>query len=64
MELYLNVRKVLSILKWKVVQYKYWKFTEPHSKRVFEKIFKIKSLKSSVFERLSTFCVHRSIFFM
>lgn len=42
MELYLNVRKFLSILKWKVAHYKYWKFTELHSKHVIEKKFQNK----------------------
>lgn len=42
MELYLNVRKYLSILKWKVAHYKYWRFTELHSKHVIEKNFQNK----------------------
>lgn len=40
--MYLNVQKFLSILKWKVAYYKYWKFTELHSKHVIEKKFQNK----------------------
>lgn len=45
MELYLNVQKFLSILKWKVAYYKYWKFTELHSKHVIEK-----KIQNKIFE--------------
>lgn len=63
MELYLNVRKFLVN-----IEVRRWNSTNIGSSPSFtrnmslKKKFKIKSLKS-VFERLSTFCVHRSIFF-
>lgn len=64
MELYLNVRKFLVN-----IEVRRWNSTNIGSSPSFtrnmslKKKFKIKSLKS-VFERLSTFCVHRSIFFL
>lgn len=64
MELYLNVRKFLVN-----IEVRRWNSANIGSSPSFtrnmslKKKFKIKSLKS-VFERLSTFCVHRSIFFL
>lgn len=64
MELYLNVRKFLVN-----IEVRRWNSTNIGSSPSFtrnmslKKKFKIKSLKF-VFERLSTFCVHRSIFFL